>query len=323
MKNNNFKNRQETLKNAGINTTKHFQVTINEDIPKGSVLSISIDKDDFEAEISSLPHCFQDTAQEIFESGYVKNTKLYRRWIMAQTMRMLEHDGGWSKALHNYNYKYTLDMMLEEVRVLSILEKDDKEAFEERSQFFTRDVIMKVLKDHEDKITKYVKKTYFKNRLNETVTIYPYGMFLSFNAFEVYQRRMLQNLYLMLNREASYMSIYAALSNYMKADKIRLPKDTSKSSAWIDAYKKAGAYYTLQNLIKFHGCVIKNYHDIKGNLRKVGKANFNMYYSLMILDDLLMGEYEGWRFHALLKKVIEDNNFDFHARMKEIYLENR
>jgi hypothetical protein len=28
---------------------------------------------------------------------------------------------------------------------------------------------------------------------------------------------------------------------------------------------------------------------------------------------------EGWRMFALMKKVIEDNNFDFSARMEKIY----
>ena len=36
----------------------------------------------------------------------------------------------------------------------------------------------------------------------------------------------------------------------------KLPKDTPKCAAWKDAYKGAGSYYTLLNLVRFHGCGI-------------------------------------------------------------------
>ena len=78
-------------------------------------------------------------AQKIMENGYVKNTKLFRRWITAQTFHLLNYKAygnpnrtGWEcavKDLYGYNYQFT--MMLEEIRVLGILQKEDKEAFEE------------------------------------------------------------------------------------------------------------------------------------------------------------------------------------------------
>ena len=39
--------------------------------------------------------------------------------------------------------------------------------------------------------------------------------------------------------------------------RIRLPWGTPQSKAWMDAYKGAGAFFTMQNLIAFprlHGC---------------------------------------------------------------------
>ena len=33
---------------------------------------------------------------------------------------------------------------------------------------------------------------------------------------------------------------------------MKLPHETPQCKAWIDAYKGAGAFYTMQNLIRFH-----------------------------------------------------------------------
>ena len=64
-----------------------------------------------------------------------------------------------------------------------------------------------------------------------------------------------------------------------------------------------------KNLVMFHDCGI----EIDGT----------MVYGLAAISYLnrRLKEYqgEGWRMFALMKKVIADNNFDFKARMSEIY----
>ena len=37
--------------------------------------------------------------------------------------------------------------------------------------------------------------------------------------------------------------------------RVRLPHETPQCKAWVDAYKGAGAFHTMQNLIRFHGCL--------------------------------------------------------------------
>jgi hypothetical protein len=76
----------------------------------------------------------------------------------------------------------------------------------------------------------------------------------------------------------------------------KLPSETPKCPQWKEAYKGAGAYYTLQNMVLFHNVVL---------LGCVNKRH-----SKALLEKCLesyRGEY--WRFHAMLKKTIEDNNF--------------
>jgi hypothetical protein len=95
------------------------------------------------------------------------------------------------------------------------------------------------------------------------------------------------------------------------ANIIRLPFDTPKSKAWIDAYKGEGAYYTLKNLIMFHDCVIEYNRETLTQRESIDEIYRK-------LDEY---QGEGWRMFALMKKVIEDNDFDFNDRMEEIYSE--
>lgn len=312
--------RRVALQQAGLDTTKHFQITINEDLPKGSVLTINVNKGN--AEVSSLPACFQETAKNIFQNGYVKNTKVHRRWIMAQTMKMLESKGGYSQALKNYTYQYTFNMMLEEIRVLSILEKSDKEIFKERSQFFNKEVVVQVLKDYENKACKYLKSIYYED-YNFYCFVTRHSRFAGFT-YSTVQQQLKQEVGVIIstinNFDKTYEQLFYTLRSFIKTKMIILPSNTTKSSAWIDAYKGAGAYYTLQNLIKFHGCTIRNYiSPITGRMTMNDKRD--VYSNLALLEFIVMEIKQGhwWRLQGLLKQVINDNGFDFHERMEKLY----
>ena len=94
-------------------------------------------------------------AEQIITDGYVRNTKLHRRFVMAQMFRMLNYESwdrsesGYNACLRNmYGYDYTFKMMLDEVKVLSKLEVRDRESFEERSHFFNKKVVVSVMEDY-------------------------------------------------------------------------------------------------------------------------------------------------------------------------------
>lgn len=91
---------------------------------------------------------------------------------------------------------------------------------------------------------------------------------------------------------------------------IKLPSDTPKSKAWIDAYKGEGAYYTMKNLLMFHNCFV----EVENTGLKLYGTKAVSYISSK-LDEY---KGEGWRMFALMKKVIAINNFDYGARMHEL-----
>jgi hypothetical protein len=198
-------------------------------------------------------------------------------------------------------------MMLEEIRVLGKLERRDTETFMERSHFFTKDVIIYTMKDYMDELKKYIDT--IPNKKCKGV---PYKRI---KGMDIFVADLQKKIYSPLEREINvlkyashYDEMYRIVRNFM-SKMIHLPYDTPKSKTWIDAYKGEGAFYTLKNLVMFHNCGIE--------------VNGRMVYGTGAMNVLnkRLDEYsrEGWRMFALMKKVIKDNNFDFHKRMNEIY----
>ena len=296
--------RMNKLNAMGINTGKYFTVNLD----NGTKIHLIIDE-------NGNPIKVDDTiANNIIEDGYVRNTKLHRRFVMAQMFHALNYksyDGrkeGYNEYIKRFGIKYEFDMMLEEIRVISKLEAKDAETFLERSHFFTKDVVAQTMTDYVTELKKYVEKLPNKNCKGV-----PYKRI---KGVDVFVADLQKKIYSPLEREinrlkyaTSYNEMYRVVRNFMN-DMIALPYDTPKSKAWIDAYKGEGAFYTLKNLVMFHGCGIKvDKFDVRYGMGAVAFLNEKL------------NEYkgEGWRMFALMKKVIADNNFDFKARMSEIY----
>ena len=291
------------LNTMGVNTNKYFTV----DLENGARVLIIVDED-------GVPRKVDDAiANSIIEDGYVRNTKLHRRFVMAQMFQGLNYvswDGrrkGYTEWLKNFGIKYEFEMMLEEIRVLGKLEERDRDTFVERSHFFTRDIIMKTMEDYIVELNNHIN-----NMPAKKCKGIPYKRIKGNNIFvEDIDKKIyapLRNEIYRVKWAKNYNAIYEIVRSFMRK-MISVPYNTTKSKAWIDAYKGEGAFYTLKNLVMFHGCGIK-----VDNKFVYGAA------AVSVLNKRL-NEYqgEGWRMFALMKKVIEDNGFDFKVRMAEIY----
>lgn len=304
--------RMEVLANAGLETGKYFTFELPEGMSAGSKIHLVFDESGVPKVVNEMetnPVC-----EQIIGDGYVRNTKLHRRFVTAQMFRYLNYrsyDGrkqGYNEALKRHGYNYTFTMMLEEVRVLSKLEVRDAESFAERSHFFTKDVVVKTCKDYMDKLKLYIDK-----KPNKNCKGVPYKTIKGRDIFvEDLPKKIYQPLQHKINRikwANNYTEIYRELRSFMR-DMIRLPWETPMSKDWVDAYKGNGAYYTLKNLVMFHNCDLI---EQNGRItRGIGATNRLR----DILDDY---NGKGWRMFALMKAVIEFNEFDFNEKMKEIY----
>ena len=305
--------RMAKLNNAGVNTGKYFNIDLPEGLAPGATISVVINENGQPVVVTGNSNN-DAIANQIIADGYVRNTKLHRRFVMAQMFHMLNYksydgrDVGYNACLRRmYGYDYTLKMMLEEVKVLSKLEERDKETFEERSRFFTKYVVVKVLEDYMAKLKKHVETL-----PDHKCKGIPYKKLKGVNIFNAdLQKKVYTPLeyhigYVRYSK--SYAEMYRHLQKFV-SNMIKLPYNTPKSKAWIDAYKGEGAYYTLKNLVMFHGCKVETEgHGI------ISGASAMDYLKRM----LIQYSGEGWRMFALMKRTIEINNFDFNKRMVEL-----
>ena len=295
--------RMEKLNEMGINTGKYFTVALD----NGTKVHLIIDENGNAKQVDDV------ICNQIIEDGYVRNTKLHRRFVMAQMFQALNYvswdkrEGGYNAWLKRFGIKYQFEMMLEEIRVLGKLEVRDAETFLERSNFFTKEVVAKTMFDYIEKLKAHINsnKTYNCKGI-------PYKKVAGKDIFvEDLDKKIYAPMRMDISRvqlARNYNEIYKALKTFM-GKMITIPHATTKCKDWVDAYKGEGAFYTLKNLVMFHGCGIM--------------VGYNMVYgteAVKVLNERLY-EYkgEGWRMFALMKKVIADNNFDFGKRMSEIY----
>ena len=308
----NKKERMSALNNAGVDISKYFNLSLPNGLKPGSTISLVINEDGQ----PMIVNADDPIREQIIEDGYVRNTRLHRRFVMAQMFKMLNYKNNWNgeSGFHGYlnncyGYDYTLTMMLEEVKVLSKLEVRDRESFAERSHFFTKEVVYAVMKDYVDKLEAHVDALPVKKCKG-----IPYKRIKGQNIFvEDLSKKLYQPLIWKVNsvRHAkNYGEVYKLLKEFMD-NMIKLDWRTAKSKAWIDAFKGEGAYYTMKNLIMYHDC---RYAD--------DYTFYNTNASMTVLKSKL-DEYQGqgWRMFAMMKKLIEDNQFDFRKRMEEIYSE--
>lgn len=326
---NSRENRMEALKAANIETGKYFSVTLPEGLKPGSTINVTISEDGSPVIVS--PEKKRNSEEEsflsqIYEDGYVRNTRLHRRWVMAQMFRMLNYKSyytgksGYDAYLNDhYGYQYQFEMMLEEIRVLAELQDRDIKAFNERARFFIPDVVSATCNDYINKLEIYVnklpvhkckgvpyKKVFGRNIFVEDLNKYVYYPQKS-NFADV--KRVVINIRNHHSMTFSYKDLYRVLRKFC-ANMYKLPNETPKCKEWKDAFKGEGSYYTLMNLIKFHGCRVPG---VKGNMMSLKD-------SLADVENAVE-QYRGlyYKLFAYMKYVIKANNFDFNKRMKELY----
>lgn len=251
-------------------------------------------------------------AQSIINDGYVKNSSLFRRWITAQTFRLLDYVDrknsnrkGWEAGFKDmYGYEYQFKMMADELHTLAKLQKEDREYFEERTRFFNGDVAVKLLEDYLYRLKKYVKKQLRTNpkkyRGEAYVKLSRYGNVLVKDLdAKVYIpiRNGIKDLNGVVHGN-DYRLIEKTFREFMSKLYNKLPYDTPKCAAFKDAYKGIGSFETLKNLIRFHHVVLDGCENKYDSERELYRTLANTPNS------------DVWVFHNLLVSTLEFNNFD-------------
>lgn len=291
--------------------------------------------------------------KSILDSGYIDNSQLWRRWIMAQMLRHCDsHDtsddnrskSGYGPGFDKYfisgkPYRYVFDTTINELKALKHLTGTEL-TFRER--FFNKDVVFEILERYEISITKYIKhrkqyldefKTPIKylnsidpNTVKEDIYVKMPHTKAPYNKIYIYSEKRRNSLENFLNHlhkyikniennsirfdgSTNYQMLYNTLLRFTKVFPINI--DLPKPDAWKNAFKGAGAFYTMDNMIKFHEC---RFEDEKTH------EPASLESSLLKLNDLTNMYHDCYyKLYAVLRNFMEYNNFNYETLCKRIH----
>lgn len=307
----NANERMNVLANNGIDTSKFFKVKIDKNaLEKGVVLKL--DGDNLTA---SLADDYNKLREEIRNNGTVACTKLYRRWICAQMLRIQKGiaEGRYENIeeyMRNFRFEYMRDVISDEIHAIQSIYKDkDLETYKERSTFFTIPTIIAIyatwIRDLKYKIED--AKIHIQNRKRfgaekkEYIEIGNRNFYLDEAKQDVMELNRLQRLLMLNETYASAEKLTKLMNQILEKYNHGRERIYNVPSHFMDAYKASGAYYTLKNLVLFHECYLTNYQTAEVF---IGTEAFD--YLKTYLDSMTYGE--GYRLYALMKKCLKDNN---------------
>lgn len=309
--------RLEALKAAGVDTSKYFPLGDDQLIKIENGAAVPVDMDD--ATIDAV-------GKQIVEGGYVSNWKLFRRWVMSQMFHMLrdmdKNGHTFNEVLQHNGYEYQWRMLENELYAqMKMCDHKDYENTKARNRWFNGCVAHDMAIDYINKLRSYIddkciytvkkdkdgnkKKTYKHTcKGNPYIRLQNENIFVADLERKVYNP--LRDLANKMGTVEAYKELYDAVRKFNKNRK-HLEWNTKQADAFINAYKGSGAYYTMRNLIMFHGA-----RFLKGG-RKMSEVN-----SLKELESKAKSyDGQGWRMLGVLKQLIKESNIDIQGKINE------
>lgn len=285
-----------------------------------------------------------EVSQAIEDGTPVYNSDFYRQWVYAKMNRNLDDAENATDRFgnrlykdfndfmeHHYRWTYQLTMMEDEVNTLHHMQKDGDERFKTRWMFFQPWMIAEIYTDLYTQVfvvfEKSRKSSYRKCNGSPYVKV---GTELVF-ADKIPERLMpmckaVQKMNPMTHDtrtlEAYEKFDYKALLREMKKFRKALPKGydwanisdwyngfeghthRKLSRKWIDRFKAAGAYYTLQNAILFHEA---EYNGLKGDKAYALMNEHARDYAIVKNPSYSRNDYNGWQLFGKMRECIRQN----------------
>lgn len=309
--------RLEALKAAGVDVSKYFPLGDDQLIKIENGAAVPVDMDDATIDAAG---------KKIVEGGYVNNWKLFRRWVMSQMFHMLrdmeKNDKSFNEVLQHKGYEYQWRMLENELYAqVKMSEHGDLDNVGARNRWFNGDVASDMATDYISKLRSYVDNNLIwnvkkdkdgneKKAYKHTCKGTPYVRLQNKDIFvSDLEKKVYTPLREIANEMAAvptYKQLYDAVHKFNKNRK-HLEWNTKQADAFINAYKGSGAYYTMRNLIMFHGA-----RFLKGG-RKMSEAA-----SLKELESKAKSyDAQGWRMLGVLKQLIKESGIDIQGKINE------
>lgn len=244
----------------------------------------------------------------IYNGGTIRNPQLFRRWVMAQMFHMLA-TGNFVEALQQKGFKYQWKVLVEELKAQAkMLQHGDTESFTQRNRFFNHERALMMAEDYITRLTNHIDMLP-RHRCKGILYIRLHGKDIFSSDILT---KVLQPLYVCLERiriAKTPEQLYLSCAGFFRlVKKTWLVFDTPMAAAFKDSYKGAGAYFTMRNMIMFHGARFRN-----------DKGRFLSEKQSLNLLEAKAEEYrqEGWRLFGVMKKLIKDSGMNIEKKIAE------
>ncbi len=298
--------RGEALQAAGIDTNKYFSLRL----PTGGEQLMTYDENGIPVAVKAD----DPIMQQIVKGGTVPNRSLFRRWVMSQVFHGLMWESrysgdGFTGWLKMHGYKYQWEMLLQELRVQARLYKNgDMENFNARNRWFDKGLAIEMANDHIEQMRKDAN-----GRPTHKCKGVPYVKYDCVNYFvsDIDKKLIapMREYALKIQTANNPQQLYEAVKQFCGHAHLNVAGGFKQNASWKDAYKGMGAYATMQNLLRFHGCSFPKDNDYY-------ERGLN---GLEMLDNAAIAyqEGEGWRLFGLMKQMLKENGIDIKAKMAQ------
>lgn len=263
-------------------------------------------------ENASTPDC-GSLSEKVRKGGYVKNHRLFRRWIMAQLFHVLRDEKvykGYTDRLRSYGIRYMFKVMRNEFHDMFVISKNgDSAEYNRRLRWWNPRVLETIGVDFLKQLERYIPRlkqrkceghpyvrlprigNVFTDEVEDKV-LKPYNALLA-DAVNGFQPGQVDKFLEFCDR-------------FKEGQKLPLRMPTT----FVNAYKGNGAYFTLRNMIMFHGCflpdkVVNEYWS--GDCMSLTPMDRHLRVLDMVAERF---KHDGWQLLGLLRDTIEFNHVD-------------
>ena len=250
----------------------------------------------------------------IREDGEVPDSRLYRRWVLAQIMHMIK----WMEDYPNLSfvdcmafrggYEYQWKVLENEFHAQAKMEANgDNENLRMRNMWFDKALALSMFDNYMNELKAQVE-SYVPRKYNGKPYIRIHGLDYPLDEIDKKLYSPAASLKRLIANANSSQDLWLAVKR-INLLKVKLRSKAKMSKEFIDAYKGCGSYYAMRNLLMFHGMKMK----VSG-LDLMGR------YALKHLDAKAVKysySCEGWRLLGMLKELMSYNNFDIRKKLTE------
>lgn len=236
---------------------------------------------------------------KILSNGRIESEWLFRRWVMAQTFRMLGQDiyhDRWNDHFKYITYQESLKLTIDEIRRLEHMERKGGAWFNINKRFYSLGACQRIFIEYWN----YAQQELMNVKADGSFRVHGYTRCVSTAGItDDWINHCKEEIADICNCH-SYKELLENVEGlFWSSFYVKLPNSTRKSDDFVNAYKGVGGYFTMDNMI----------HSFKCFFPGMNEQESAKYLEEQTLE--CIKNEECYRLLGILKQFIKDTGFDY------------